>query len=503
MYSCKKSILIHRRKQTFNNIGMTKKHLILIIFASLLSFGAIAQTQLSFDNGVFKIAQFTDLHWSDNSPNCEQTINTINKVLEIEQPHLAILTGDVVTAPPAKDGWLRIAKIFEEAKTPWTAVLGNHDEEADLSRDGIFELLKGLPYFVGEKGDNLSGAGNFVLTVNGSDNKASSLIYGIDSHNKPQHNKHGHYDWIHFDQIAWYRQNSESFTKANNGRPLPSLSFFHIPILEYKNIHDKTTTIGNKMEGVASPEINSGIFASFIEMKDVMGVFVGHDHNNDYIGVDQDIALAFGRTTGADAYGKLDRGARIIQMYEDKFQFDTWIRTPEKQEFIYYFPSGISSTDEENLTFLPSLSNASKGKQGLKYTYFEGGSLKKTEDIFTNGKMINKGIVDNFTLAPALVPDSFAFVFEGLIDIPEKAIYNFYTYSDDGSVLYIDDEIVVDNNGSHSLRRKNGKVALDKGLHKIRVEYFDNYMGEFLEVGWSSRAIREEAIPNYVISTGE
>ena len=477
---------------------MKKIYSLLIIIASTLSMGVLAQTQLSFENETFKIAQFTDLHWSNNSPNCVQTTNTIKRVLEIEKPHLAILSGDVVTAPPAKDGWLRIAKIFEEAKTPWTAVLGNHDEEADLSREGVFEVLEGLPYFVGEKGD-VTGAGNFVLTINGSDNKVSSLIYGIDSHNKPQQNKHGHYDWIHFDQIAWYRQSSESFTKANNGKPLPSLSFFHIPILEFKNIENKKSTVGNKMEGVASSEINSGIFASFIEMKDVMGVFVGHDHNNDYIGVDQDIALAFGRTTGADAYGKLDRGARIIQMYEDKFQFDTWIRTPDKQEFVYYFPSGISSIDEENMTFLPSLSNITKGKQGLEYIYYEGGTLKKTADILTNGKMVNKGVVDNFSLSPALVPDSFAIVFEGLIDIPEKAVYNFYTFSDDGSVLYIDDNMVVDNDGSHSLKRMDGKVALEKGLHKIKVEYFDNYMGEYLEVGWSSRAIREEVIPNYVL----
>ena len=82
-------------------------------------------------------------------------------------------------------------------------------------------------------------------------------------------------------------------------------------------------------------------------------------------------------------------------------------------------------------------------------------------------------------------------------------LYNFYTFSDDGSVLYIDDEVVVDNDGSHSLKRENGRIALDKGLHKIKVAYFENYMGEFLEVGWSSRAIREEAIPEFVLFTGK
>lgn len=474
------------------------KKIYFLFFFVIAVFKVDAQNKLHFEKGVFKIAQFTDLHWNDNSPKCSETINTIQKVLETERPDLAVLTGDVVTAPPAKNGWIRIAKIFEKAEIPWAVVLGNHDAETDLSRDGIFEVLEGLPYFVGEKGDNLSGAGNYVLPVYNEENKIASLIYFLDSHNKPEQNKYGHYDWIHFDQIAWYRKVSETYTKASN-KPLPSLAFFHIPILEFKNIENKESTVGYKMEGVASPEINSGIFVSFIEKKDVMGVFVGHDHNNDYIGVYQDIGLAFGRTTGADAYGRLERGARIIQMYEGKFQFDSWIRTPSKQEFLYYFPSAISSVDEENMNYLPAVSVNEKTISGLRYKYFEGGKLRKVADIKTNTKLVKEGVVNNFTLTPALVPDSFAFVFEGLIDIPEKGVYNFYTFSDDGSILYIDNKVVVDNDGSHSLRRINGKVALDKGFHKIKVEYFENYMGEFLEAGWSSRYIREERIPDYVL----
>ena len=67
------------------------------------------------------------------------------------------------------------------------------------------------------------------------------------------------------------------------------------------------------------------MFASFLDMRDVMGVFVGHDHDNDFIGIDKGIALGYGRVTGADAYGELTRGARIIELYEDQFKFDTWI----------------------------------------------------------------------------------------------------------------------------------------------------------------------------------
>lgn len=99
-------------------------------------------------------------------------------------------------------------------------------------------------------------------------------------------------------------------------------------------------------------------------------------------------------------------------------------------------------------------------------------------------------------MAPTVARDSFAMVFRGVIDIPKRGVYRFYTYSDDGSRLSIDNRVVVDNDGSHSAKRVDGNVALEAGLHKIEVVYFEDYMGEVLEVGWSSRSIREELIPD-------
>ncbi|MFA7494182.1 MAG: PA14 domain-containing protein, partial [Proteiniphilum sp.] len=264
-------------------------------------------------------------------------------------------------------------------------------------------------------------------------------------------------------------------------------------------IENKETTIGTNMEGVASSEINSGLFSSFLEKQDVMGVFVGHDHDNDYIGIEHDIALAFGRTTGIDAYGVLERGARIIRLYEDKFRFDTWIRTRKDRELDYYFPSGLSSVDEESMTYLPAKKNLTKKTQGIAYTYYKGGRLKKIADISTQTKKISEGVAKNISLSPAVDRDSFALVFKGLIDIPERGVYRFYTYSDDGSRLSINNQVVADNDGSHSAKRIDGKIALEAGLHEIEVIYFEDYMDEILEVGWSSRSIREEPIPDGVL----
>lgn len=48
---------------------------------------------------------------------------------------------------------LKVAKLFENRKTPWTAVLGNHDsEKTTLTRYGQFVMMQALPYFVGQPG---------------------------------------------------------------------------------------------------------------------------------------------------------------------------------------------------------------------------------------------------------------------------------------------------------------------------------------------------------------
>lgn len=86
-----------------------------------------AQKQLAFKDGKFKIVQFTDIHWDQKSSKCAKTVATIQSVLKAENPDVAMLTGDVVTANPGLEGWKSVIGIFEEAKIPFTVMMGNID----------------------------------------------------------------------------------------------------------------------------------------------------------------------------------------------------------------------------------------------------------------------------------------------------------------------------------------------------------------------------------------
>lgn len=66
----------------------------------------------------------------------------------------------------------------------------------------------------------------------------------------------------------------------------------------------------------------------------------------------------------------------------------------------------------------------------------------------------------------------FAIDYEGDFSIDEPGKYRFNLTSDDGSRLYIDGKVVVDNDGIHDTTTIGGSAELAGGRHHIRVSYF-------------------------------
>ena len=66
----------------------------------------------------------------------------------------------------------------------------------------------------------------------------------------------------------------------------------------------------------------------------------------------------------------------------------------------------------------------------------------------------------------------FGVQYRGVLSIREAGPYRFRLLSDDGSKLYIDDVLVIDNDGVHDVKSETGEVFLSAGTHTIRVDYF-------------------------------
>ena len=315
-----------------------------MLTVSMLSSSAEKNSKpvLKFNSsGKFKIVQFTDVHFRYNSYRSDSALEIMSKVIKEEKPDLVVLTGDIVISNETRMAWLSLSRVMIDAKVPWAVTFGNHDIEYELTGDQIMKILNVMPYSLTENGtENVSGNGNYILKIQSSkSSKTAAILYLFDSHSAYPNGQKGEWDYIKFDQIEWYREQSNKLVKANGSSPMPALAFFHIPLPEYKEI--KSTMVGIQQETVTPSYINSGLFAAMVESKDVMGIFVGHNHNNNYIGCLHNVCLAYGNVTGRECYGKIGRGARVIELYENERKFDTWVLTLYEcdREMDTWFPS--------------------------------------------------------------------------------------------------------------------------------------------------------------------
>jgi hypothetical protein len=73
----------------------------------------------------------------------------------------------------------------------------------------------------------------------------------------------------------------------------------------------------------------------------------------------------------------------------------------------------------------------------------------------------------------ALKKDSFGIRFEGYLHITEKALYNLWIMSDDGSKLYFNNQLLLENDGLHGADRPVVKMLpLKPGYYPVRIDYF-------------------------------
>ena len=269
-----------------------------LFFLFLMGVGLVSlyaqKSALKFNEaGEFKIVQFTDVHFKYGNPASDIALERIDEVLKAERPDLVVLTGDVIYAKPADKGMRTVLERVSAHNVPFVVTFGNHDDEQGMTRTQLYDIIRSVPgCLMPDRGEQASP--DYTLTVQSSDGKGSHA----------------------------------AFTEANGGQPLPALSFFHIPLPEYNQAasSEGAILIGTRMEKACAPALNTGMFTAMKEAGDVMGVFVGHDHDNDYAVMWHGILLAYGRYTGGNTvYNHLPNGARVIVLKEGQRTFDTWI----------------------------------------------------------------------------------------------------------------------------------------------------------------------------------
>lgn len=194
---------------------------------------------------------------------------------------------------------------------------------------------------------------------------------------------------------------------------------------------------------------------------------------------------AFNLTENPDWYSNtwlaIDQGTIVpmIENYRTSLCWDLFMSNPEIQ------PA------------LDAIGWATGSGAGLNVKYYEGTWTALPDfDILTP---IFEDVASVPTPSIRNRDDNYALRFTGYIAIVAPGTYTFYTNSDDGSKLYINDILVVDNDGLHGTRERSGAAALPAGRAKIVVDFFEATGGSLLQASYQGPGITKQIIPVNVL----
>jgi hypothetical protein len=271
-------------------------------------------------------------------------------MLDAEQPDVVIMTGDQIggnmNGEQLQDYIRQMMKPCEDRHIPWFMTFGNHDEDATTALAEGWNKARQLDYYRGFAYNiNGSSMSNCVETYTDSygthtdcvgdmytlvyDADGTTPIYnlwGFDSNRYERGGvscpkmyktitQNGGWDYIRSGQVDWYYRTSQQL--ENRYGKLYGLAFFHIPLIEWSNMvaeHERFGAVGLRGEPECPGNVNSGLFAAALKRGDIKGMFVGHDHVNDYIGNYYGIKLAYDASIGYQTYGGEMKGGRVIEL---------------------------------------------------------------------------------------------------------------------------------------------------------------------------------------------
>lgn len=135
-------------------------------------------------------------------------------------------------------------------------------------------------------------------------------------------------------------------------------------------------------------------------------------------------------------------------------------------------------------------------KNGIRYKYYEGKKEWKFLPVFESLKPLKTGTTYEFRIDDINeVEGQYGIQYISNIQIDATGEYRFYINSDDGSKLYINGNLVVDNDGGHGTIERMGRVSLTPGRHKIRVDYHNQAGGAWLDAFYKGPGIPKQIIP--------
>lgn len=131
----------------------------------------------------------------------------------------------------------------------------------------------------------------------------------------------------------------------------------------------------------------------------------------------------------------------------------------------------------------------------IQYTYYEFPRRRNTIGNLSQLTPTSQGTIEHLDIMGVRSrPNNFAIRFRGEMNIPQAGTYTFFLSSDDGSKLYVDNNLVVDNDGVHGKEEKRGTINLGQGSHLLQIEYLQVGGDAFLQAHYEGPGIPKNPI---------
>lgn len=311
----------------------------IVVYSLFGSAGPKEVNDLKFrENGEFRILVLADCQ-DYEKPN-GRMMAFIGAMLDKNDPDLVVFLGDNVietNVEKFRGGARALLAPLVERGTPYAYVFGNHDDEFGVTK----EQMHGIYSSVGDcrtvdAAPEISGLGSCAIPVRSSDgDRTAFILWMIDSGSYDPVN--GGYDHVHADQLEWMKATAAEY---NAGGIVPSMVFQHIiPPEGFDLLRESTLPEGTdgtkayggknyalrlneKAEGYLGefpcpPTVNSGEMDVLRGLGGVIGVAVGHDHANAFIGSVGGVDIIQCPGASFASYGDdMIRGCRLITLSE-------------------------------------------------------------------------------------------------------------------------------------------------------------------------------------------
>ena len=271
----------------------------------------------------------------------------IEESIKRTQPDLIIMTGDIVYGEfdDTGESLQKMVKFMDSFKVPWAPVWGNHDNESIKGVTWQCQQLENAEYCLFKRGEML-GNSNYSIAVQ-QGNKVIKVIYMLDSNGcgnaksysyLPEFGKYNQGEKVFTDAMIgedvldWINLTSTQIT-ATLGYSPKKFAAFHIPIAEYSDAatfkgyqsSDRTShfdisdpegiDFGSKNEAIRGMTVPN--FWELLTAQNFDGVFVGHNHRNDFSIVYKGIRLTCGiKGSTHDRYEDTMLGGTLITVAE-------------------------------------------------------------------------------------------------------------------------------------------------------------------------------------------